>query len=208
MFMLIVGAVLALGLASPLAARAVEPSFDCAKAESSAEKVVCSSNDLALLDRELARLSRLALTKGDLPKEAESTLKATQRGWIKGRDDCWKANDGLPSCVRDSYVLRIGELRSAFAAARSEDDDGRSRGPFAFQCEGLEVPVSAVFAEGEHAYAVLRWAENAVVLQSVVAASGAKYAGQNFAGPFAFWIKGDVATFSWPDNARTSCHAE
>lgn len=89
------------------------PSFDCAKAESSAEKLVCEDADLARLDRVVA--SRYAAARdaarglGAGTAEAEDTLRTMQRGWIKGRDDCWKASDPR-SCVTDSYLRREAEL--------------------------------------------------------------------------------------------------
>ena len=46
---------------------------------------------------------------GWTPAEAEAELRAYQRGWIGGRDDCWKAED-LRACVEDAYLLREAEL--------------------------------------------------------------------------------------------------
>jgi len=37
-------------------------------------------------------------------------LKAEQRGWIKGRDDCWKS-DEMRGCVKREYRYRIDALR-------------------------------------------------------------------------------------------------
>ncbi|MGI3169916.1 lysozyme inhibitor LprI family protein [Pseudooceanicola sp. C21-150M6] len=89
------------------------PAFDCAKAGSSAEKLVCDDPALAALDRRLAERFGEALTvaKGlDAgAKEAEDLLRATQRGWIKGRDECWKEPD-LRSCVHTEYLRREAEL--------------------------------------------------------------------------------------------------
>ena len=44
-----------------------------------------------------------------LPEQQKSE-RAIQRGWIKGRNDCWKAGD-LRQCVEESYQLRITELQ-------------------------------------------------------------------------------------------------
>ncbi len=46
--------VLAVFILPASAALAAEPAFDCAKAESSAEELICSNEDLAALDRTLA----------------------------------------------------------------------------------------------------------------------------------------------------------
>ena len=92
--------------AIPGPGQAAEPSFDCSKVDSSAEEAICASEDLAMLDQELARLYKLALDDPHLSADQISTLKAMQRGWIKGRNDCWKASVGLETCIAGSYVMR------------------------------------------------------------------------------------------------------
>ena len=61
---------------------AATPSFDCAKADSSAEEAICASDALAELDIELARLYRLAVKDDTLGADRLAELKAMQRGWI------------------------------------------------------------------------------------------------------------------------------
>jgi len=89
------------------------PSFDCAKARSAAEKLVCEDADLARLDRLVADryAAALKVIRGlDAgARQAEADLRTLQRGWIKGRDECWKADD-LRACVESSYLRREGEL--------------------------------------------------------------------------------------------------
>ena len=84
----------------------VTPSFDCAKAESEAEKLVCSKYNLADMDNRLAEIYAAELAKPGASKE----LSATQRGWAKGRDECWKASD-MALCVEQAYLTRIAELQ-------------------------------------------------------------------------------------------------
>lgn len=98
------------------------PAFDCAKAQGEVQTLICSDAKLAALDRQLDAVFRQAAarSKGAVLK----TLKAEQRGWIKGRDDCWKARDGnatwlteswqvadIHGCVDATYRLRITELQ-------------------------------------------------------------------------------------------------
>lgn len=89
------------------------PTFDCAKAESSAEKLICEDPALAALDRRLAEVfeAAVAVTSGlDAGAQtATDELRAYQRGWIKGRDECWKETD-LRSCIETEYLRREGEL--------------------------------------------------------------------------------------------------
>lgn len=85
-----------------------EPTFDCAKAEGQVQQLVCNDDGLAELDRQLATAYQAALET--LPPDDVSRTKAQQRGWIKGRDDCWKA-DEVTQCVTAAYRTRIVELQ-------------------------------------------------------------------------------------------------
>lgn len=189
-------------LAAPAAALA--PSFDCSKAQSSAEEAVCASDALAEMGLELARLYHAAVNGPNMDAERLKTLKATQRGWIKGRDDCWKSDMGVEACTANEYAFRIYDLRQGYSDARAED--GASLGPFPYVCEGLDVPLSAAFVNTAAPMVALRWGENAAVLPLVEAGSGAKYASEAwFYGPLMFWSKGDEARFAVADGAEMSC---
>ncbi|MFC6760770.1 lysozyme inhibitor LprI family protein [Sulfitobacter porphyrae] len=102
----------------PIAALAQDgPAFDCAKAESSAETLICEDAGLAALDRRLADrfAAALAVSEG-LDADAEETtrtLRAMQRGWISGRDECWKEPD-LRACIETEYLRREAELVAEF----------------------------------------------------------------------------------------------
>lgn len=93
------------------------PAFDCAKAESSAEKLICEDAELAALDRRLADRFAAAVEVAEGldvgAAEATDTLRATQRGWISGRDECWKEPD-LRVCVETEYLQREAELVAEF----------------------------------------------------------------------------------------------
>lgn len=207
MLFLALGFVVAAALAGPVLA--ATPSFDCAKAETSAEEAVCADAGLAALDREVARLYRLALNGPHMTAEGARQLKAMQRGWIKGRDECWKSDAGLKACVAAEYVWRIHDLRQGYADARAADEAGVSLGPFAYVCEGLDAAVSAVFINAEEArHASLKWGENAAALAQAPAASGARYTGTNYAGAHEFWVKGQEAMFTQPGGARLACRQD
>ncbi|MGR3313980.1 lysozyme inhibitor LprI family protein [Roseovarius indicus] len=103
---------------SPAAAMAQDgPTFDCAKAESSAEKLICVDPDLATLDRRLADRFAAAVDVAEGldtgAEETTKTLRAMQRGWISGRDECWKEPD-LRVCVEKRYLQREAELVAEF----------------------------------------------------------------------------------------------
>ena len=86
------------------------PSFDCAATSSEAETLVCDNPDLAALDRRVASAYAASLDAlKDAGDAAEKELRAEQRGWLSGRDDCWKADD-VSACVADAYERRESEL--------------------------------------------------------------------------------------------------
>lgn len=93
-----------------------QPSFDCSKVEkNSSEGLICSSDELMDLDRELEAVYKQALSKAS----KEDMLKAYQRGWIKGRNDCWKAKDEK-KCMVDQYELRIKELKEQYHLSETQ----------------------------------------------------------------------------------------
>ena len=99
------------------------PTFDCAKATGAVENLICDDEGLAALDRKLDDVYKAAVAKAKngLPQ----TLRAEQRGWVKGRDECWKAKGkenpvflteswkatSVSECVQGEYRLRISELQ-------------------------------------------------------------------------------------------------
>ena len=85
-----------------------KPSFDCAKAGSDVETLICRDAVLAQLDRSLSGLYAVLLKNS--PKSEQKKLKAEQRGWVKGRDNCWKSAD-MRGCVAGEYRSRIDELK-------------------------------------------------------------------------------------------------
>ncbi|MFP5594404.1 lysozyme inhibitor LprI family protein [Kluyvera sp. 142486] len=86
------------------------PSFSCkGVSASSMEERICKSPELSALDRKMAKTWRAALDKSG----NDTTLKATQRGWIKGRDECWKETDH-DACIKTQYQQRLGELQKTY----------------------------------------------------------------------------------------------
>jgi uncharacterized protein len=68
-----------------VSAMAQGPSFDCSKVEKgSIEELVCQSDELSALDRQMAEVYSAAAKKAIY--EHPPVLKAEQRGWIKGLD--------------------------------------------------------------------------------------------------------------------------
>lgn len=95
-------------------AKAANPSFSCAGALTPTEKVICSDETLAALDRKLATAYK---NKFDgLPVESANaldivvrSLAITQKAWLAHRDSCgtdWE-------CIRKAYVTRTAALTAS-----------------------------------------------------------------------------------------------
>ena len=190
------------GLVGSVASASEGPSFDCEKAQEGIEQLVCATPQLAALDREMARLYGLAENGPNMTPERLQELQAYQRGWIKGRDDCWKAVDEAV-CVRDDYVMRIADLRQRYFDARQDDDAGVTIGPLALACDGLDAGVMVTYINVDPGLADVHWRENSMVMEAVPVGSGARYATPGYE----LWGKGDDATFTTPD-VEYSCRFE
>lgn len=83
-------------------------SFDCRKAQSAVETMVCTDGPLSRLDEELAVVygEVLAITPD------QGLLKKQQREWLESRNRCKE----IP-CVEDSYRGRLAELNEAIDEA-------------------------------------------------------------------------------------------
>jgi uncharacterized protein len=184
-----------------------QPSFDCTAAANPVEELLCSDQQPAALDRELARLYRLALAEPQLSPAALAELKATQRGWIKGRDECWKADD-LRGCVVSNYGIRILELRQGYSNARTRDDEGISTGPVSLACEGLDFGIGVVFISPDPSIVAMSFLDTAVTLVQQIAASGVRYEGDAWDGHYLLWTKGNEAQLELPGRASTTCRIE
>ena len=167
------------------AAHGAGPSFDCGKVEAgSIEALVCQDPALAAADLKLAEVYEAALAKAG--NEQPPTLKAEQRGWIKGRDECWKADD-KPACVADAYRLRTAELQSRYRLLEPT-------GTATYACDdapGSEVTAS--FFPTDPPTAIAERGDEVSFMVEQPAASGARYQGRNES----LWEHQGEATITW-----------
>ena len=77
-------------------------SFDCTKAQSNVEKMICSDVELSALDDNLSKAFKEALKS----TEDKDQLKKEQFLWMKERNQC-KDN----ACTQKSYKSRTAELK-------------------------------------------------------------------------------------------------
>lgn len=147
------------------------PAYPCSKLPSaSIEALVCQSDELSALDRQLAEVYAAATHQAG--NQQLPTLKAGQRGWIKGRNACWNSAE-QSSCVKLSYQQRIAELQARYQLIPGN-------GPFRFACDGdPQNQVSATFYATEPPTLLAERGGRTSLLYQVRSGSGAKYEGQN-----------------------------
>lgn len=90
------------GLSMMQPAQAV--SFDCTKAATKVEKLICGDEELSKLDEELNAAYKTALHDG---KQVNS-IKQAQKQWIKERNGCSDT-----ACVKRAYEMRLSTLKSS-----------------------------------------------------------------------------------------------
>ncbi|MGH1408101.1 MAG: MliC family protein [Aeromonas sp.] len=179
-------------LALPFTALAA-PSFDCTKASGAVEPLICEDAALAKLDNQLNHLWPKAIK--EMSEEDRKNEKASQRGWIKGRNDCWKADD-VRACVEQSYLTRITELQIMGGQVMVPS-------PVGYRCGDSQVVVY-FYDETALPSAVINLDERGKDTQQFFAfqtktASGAKYETTDLS----LWVKGREARltrFGQPDS--------
>lgn len=177
--------------------QAAEPSFSCAQvAAGSTEELICQTSALAELDQNMAGVYQQASAKA--VNQHPPVLKAEQRGWVKGRNDCWKADDRV-QCVTEGYRLRIAELQARYALLKGV-------GPVHFQCDGLPAKeVIATYYPTEPATLLAEFGDSVALMYQQPAASGSKYQGRNES----FWEHQGEATVVWGYEApEMKCQAK
>jgi uncharacterized protein/heat shock protein HslJ len=160
------------------------PTFDCAKASGQVEQLICKDPELAALDRKMAEVYAAAMKR--FPANIAAQERATQRGWIKGRNDCWKATD-VRRCVIEEYRTRIVELQIRSGQLMAPKAIG-------YECPEKGKPFFATFyKETDPPSAVLTYGNDQVIAFLAPSASGAKYVATNME----FWEHHGEATVNW-----------
>ena len=180
------------------ASEAVSPSFDCGQAEGAVEELICTTPELATLDLRLDSIWREIETRfveQDWPESEEATVRAEQRGWIGGRNECWQASDPT-ACTRDLYRQRVATLQAQWGLVEGGE-------PSFWSCEGNPSNefVLTFFQTDPPSVRVERGDRQEVMIQTRTA-SGARYLG-TFGKEV--WVKGDEGTFVWPQEDTLRC---
>lgn len=91
-------------------------SFDCTKAQSKVENLICRDADISKLDDELYAAYKTALKN----EKQASEVQQSQRQWIKKRNECVDAQ-----CLAASYRSRTGALNVAIGEKIKFSDIGK-----------------------------------------------------------------------------------
>lgn len=161
------------------------PSFSCGDLRAgSIEEMICTDAALSSLDRKLADVYAQAVRAS--ATAPSSVLRAEQRGWVKGRDDCWKSDDRR-RCVFESYRYRIAELQARFRLVPST-------GPVTFACDGTpRTDVIATFFQTDPPTMIAVRGESDSLMVIQPSGSGARYQGPNES----FWEHQGEASVAW-----------
>jgi len=170
------------------------PSYSCANVVAgSIEAMVCNDAGLSALDRKLAAVYGEALKVA--ATQQPPTLRAEQRGWIKGRDECAKS-DPARACVENAYRRRIAELQALYRLLPAT-------GPVTYVCNGSRAnEVVANYFATDPPTLVAERGDSVSLMFLQPSASGAKYAGRNET----LWEHAGEAKITWGHGAAAmSC---
>lgn len=167
------GSLMALGLAGATAGHAAAqgPAFSCDKvSKGSIEETICHDAGLSALDRKLAKVYKEASAKA--ANEHPPQLKTEQRGWAKGRDECWKT-ENVVGCVQNAYQRRIAELQARYHLLPGT-------GPVTYVCDGdPHNQIVATFYDTDPPTLIAERGDSTSLMYLDQSAGGAKYSGRN-----------------------------
>ncbi|MEM7500275.1 MAG: MliC family protein [Pseudomonadota bacterium] len=195
---LALAAILTLSVPDAEAAERTSPAFDCGRSIGKVEELICRDPGLAALDRRLtARFAAAVKSLRSAPdaKAAVKAVRSEQRGWISGRNECWKA-DNMRACAENAYLAREGALVATYLL-----DTPVSEAAFVCNANPADAFDAAFFGTALPSVRVER-GDTVMAGTLVPTASGARYA-----LPFgrSLWLKGDEAVLVWPEGQEHVC---
>ena len=169
------------------------PSFACEKAQGSIETLICGDKELSALDLQLASTYAKALNKAK--NEHPPMLKAQQRGWIKGRNECWKS-DNKRQCTLDAYQHRIATLQANYRLVSHSE-------PIKYVCNSEpRNEVIAMYFDTTPKTLIAERGDSVSLMFLQPSASGSKYQGRNET----LWEHQGEAQITWGyDTAKMDC---
>ena len=141
-------------------------SFDCAKATTKVERLICADAELSKLDEELNAAYKTALQD----EKQANTIKQAQKQWLKERNNCADA-----VCVKGVYEERLLGL-SLPASAHTPPSDIPQQ--FLHRWTGYSKVIYSIYGNlnvsnhelmfeniGKHSFSVISTFEDSVVLK-------------------------------------------
>ena len=171
----------------------LQPTFNCASAKYKIERQICSDFELINWDRTMGYVYSGALKAAkSLDSGAEDPvlkLKATQRGWLKSRNECWKSLGDEKACVVSSYQNRIAFLQTKWSLVKSAQSER-------YACSSdLANELFVIFFETDALPAVVvNYNNERKIFVLTQSASGVRYSGSF--GEY-FWLKGNEGLLVW-----------
>jgi uncharacterized protein len=170
-------------------AAAAGPSFDCKKVEvGSIEEMICKDPGLSALDGKMAEVYKAAAKKAT--NEHPPVLKTEQRGWIKGRNDCWKSDDKR-GCVETEYKQRIAELQARYRLVPF-------KGPVFYACDDPFGELIVTFFPTDPPTLIAERGDSVSLMYQQPSGSGTRYQGRNES----FWEHQGEAAVTWGYGAK------
>lgn len=109
------------------------PSFDCTKASTRVENLICDNPDLAELDSEMAAAYKTALR--DSPwASANKRIRREQNEWLTQRNNCTNKR-----CLLGLYEERISVLRAEVSGLGPETESSQAVPGGIVYCDGGQI---------------------------------------------------------------------
>lgn len=171
----------------------IPPNFQCAKAATATENLICTDPALAALDQKLedvyTNAAHAAASLGVYAEPSTRHLSKMQDSWRAGRDACWQFVEHKEYCLRISYERRISYLQAKWQLIPPRSDLAY------YQCkQAPKKELSVTFFDAVLPAARIVFGDTTDVFVAAPAASGMKYMGEY--GTL-LWTKGKYAQFEW-----------
>lgn len=171
-----------------LRSQSAAPAWCLPAPHSSAEQMICSQPHFWPQDVLLTQVYQQASEQASQSSDGAllRNLKAEQRGWIKGRNDCWKAEDP-GNCIASAYRLRTAELQARYRLVAANQ-------PNYFYCGGDRANEMVItYFQTEPPSLIAERGDQRALMFVQPAASGARYQGRNES----FWEHQGEARVTW-----------
>jgi uncharacterized protein len=171
------------------------PSFDCSKATTDIEQMICQDDTLSALDRKLAHYYSEASRR--YPTSAPPRLKKEDVAWQQKLNECSNSADQR-ECIQTTYMTRIAEVQ-----ASNDLVSGKAQ---TFRCKneaGSESSLLATFHQTDPPTATFQRADQRVLAVMHTSDNQTRYEGPDLS----FQHGPDSVRIVWRDD-QMSCLSE